>query len=73
MYALACTVPLDNVTAPAMAHIHSPATLRIPDLSKLSFYVNACTVRGDIQTRVSISLPLRHRIVFPCRLRDGNP
>lgn len=37
MNALACTVPLVNVTAPAIAHMHSPATLLIPDLSKLSF------------------------------------
>jgi hypothetical protein len=37
MNALACTVPFDSVIAPAMAHIHSAATLCIPDLRKLSF------------------------------------
>jgi len=46
MNALACTVPFANVTAPAIAHIHSPATLLIPDLSRLSFYISAVTCNG---------------------------
>jgi len=40
MNAFAWDVPFERVTAPAIAHMHSLATLRIPDLSKLSFYPN---------------------------------
>src|ERR1700728_656396 len=65
MNALACTVPLDTVTAPAIAHIHSPATLRIPDRSKLSFYISP--LRRILQKPVSnASPPLLHN-VYPYR------